>query len=70
MLKYATVCVILTPPSLSNNCLMQMVELLGRLKLFCSFTWKSLAGYAHSFSLVFSRMLINVCSGMTCPLQI
>lgn len=50
MLKYATIHVILTPPSLSNNCSMQVVELLGYLKLSCSFTWKGLAGYAHSVS--------------------
>lgn len=70
MLKYATIPVILTPPSLSNNCLMQVVELLGCLKLSCNFTCKSLAGYAHSISLGFCHRLINVCSGMTCPLQI
>lgn len=69
-MKYDTFNVIFTTPSLCNNCSAEAVELLGRLKLSCNFTWKSLAGYAHSVSLGFCCQLINVCSGMTCPLQI
>lgn len=52
MLKYATINVILTRPSLSNNCSMEVVEVLGLLKLSCNLMWKSLAEYANSFRLL------------------
>lgn len=70
MLKYATIHGILTPLSLSNNCSAQGVKLLGYLKLSYDFMGKSLVGCVHSVSLDFCHRLNNICSDITCHLQI